>query len=346
MGTEEKLTPREAMDRERTRLIEEAVAKEAAAKVAIAKAEAIARDMADYDRLAAKYNFVRDLKLRSGGESVASVAHRYQTDDKSPFKRLRYRTKENYRGLLRRIVADYGDTKLADLKREDVQRIYNDWTTSGSAMAHALVGMLRMLFNYGTTALDDGECSCLSGIIHNMRFKTDKPRKSEYLTADQVTKIINEAHKMGHHSLALAQAFQFYCQLHQRDVIGEWVPNNEPGVSDVIDGNDKWLRGIRWDEIDNLILRHTTSKRLQNVEIDLRKAPIVMREIALVGQKQRKGPIVVSEETNLPYKGHVFRERWRKVADAVGIPKHVKNMDSRPADKPHKSGERAEAVAH
>jgi hypothetical protein len=34
---------------------------------------------------------------------------------------------------------------------------------------------------------------------------------------------------MGWHSIALAQAIQFDCALRQKDVIGEWVPESEPG---------------------------------------------------------------------------------------------------------------------
>jgi hypothetical protein len=48
------------------------------------------------------------------------------------------------------------------------------------------------------------------------------------------------------------------------DVIGQWIPVEYPGLSDVAYGRRKWLFGIRWDEIDaELILRHRLSKSLR-----------------------------------------------------------------------------------
>jgi integrase len=40
------------------------------------------------------------------------------------------------------------------------------------------------------------------------------------------------------------------------------------------------------------------------------------------------GPIIVAED-GLPFTSWVFRKRWRLLANAAGIPKSVKNMDSR-----------------
>jgi hypothetical protein len=82
-------------------------------------------------------------------------------------------------------------------------------------------------------------------------------------------------------SIALAQAFQFECTLRQKDVIGELVPLSEPGVSLVVIRNQKWLRGIVWQEIDqNLILKHVTSKKQKLTEVDLKLAPMVIEELA------------------------------------------------------------------
>jgi hypothetical protein len=139
------------------------------------------------------------------------------------------------------------------------------------------------------------------------------------------------AHKIGLPSIALAQAIQFECSLAQKDVIGEWVPIKEPGTSDVTDGNMKWLRGLRWSAIDqNLILRHTTSRGQNDIEVDLRDAPMVMEEFArFSGKLPKSGPIIIEKGTGRPYRAHQFRRHWREVADAAKIPITIKNMDSR-----------------
>jgi len=141
-----------------------------------------------------------------------------------------------------------------------------------------------------------------------------------------------KAHEMGHHSIALAQAFQFECTLRQKDVIGEWVPLNELGTTEVIDQRYeiKWLRGIRWSEIDeDLILVHETSKKNKEITVNLRLAPMVMEELALLGERPTIGPLIVEERTGLPWRNHFFRRKWRDVARACGLPDTVKNMDSR-----------------
>jgi hypothetical protein len=119
--------------------------------------------------------------------------------------------------------------------------------------------------------------------------------------------------------------------LRQKDVIGEWVPKNEPGLSDIVnDAGEKWLRGLRWHEINgDLILRHTTSKRNKDIEVNLRMAPMVMEEFARIGDLPSSGPVIRSEVTGRPYKTVHFRTEWRTIATAAGIPAAVKNMDTR-----------------
>jgi hypothetical protein len=161
-----------------------------------------------------------------------------------------------------------------------------------------------------------------------MRFENPKPR-SEQLTAEHVKAIREKAHELGKPSIALAQAIQFELMLNQKDVIGEWLPATEPGESDIVLDGLKWLHGIRWSEIDNnLILRHVTSFRKKMVEIDLKRAPMVLEEIKRLGATPKNGPVVVSEWSQKPWSSNEFRRWWRKLADAAGVPKNIRNMDS------------------
>jgi hypothetical protein len=115
-------------------------------------------------------------------------------------------------------------------------------------------------------------------------------------------------------------------------VIGEWVPKGEPGQSDVFTENDKWVRGLRWSQIDaKLILRLVSGER---PEIDLRQFPMVMEEIARFQPLPPSGPILVCEASGLPWAAYEFRRQWRKVADAADIPRSIKNMDSRASRSP------------
>jgi hypothetical protein len=266
--------------------------------------------------------------------SVRSLIQCYETDPDSTYKKLRFRTRENYGSLTRRLVRDCGEMELHAIKARDILRWHEGWTANGHvAMAHSLVGMLRTLFGFGATILENAECERLSVVLHRMRFKMPRPRH-ERLTYEQANAVRTRAHFVGMHSIGLAQALQFDLMLRQRDVIGDWEPITEPGVSDVIRGNEKWLRGLRWETIDaNLVLRHVTSKRQKAIEVDLHHAPMVMEELARIikedGALPASGPLIRYEATGFPYEAHQFRREWRMVADGVGIPRSVRNMDTR-----------------
>lgn len=260
--------------------------------------------------------------------TLKSLINCYQTDNDSSYRSLRYKTREHYDGMCRRLTRDHGMEEARDLKARVMLRWHEEWVKGGKiAMAHSLMGLLRTVIGFGAIILEDPDCARVRGILSGMRFKMAKPR-SERITAVQVEAVRAAAHKMGMPSIALAQAFQFDLMLRQKDCIGEWVPQSEDGVSDVLYGNAKWLRGIRWEEIDGgMILRHTTSKRQKDIEANLTLAPMVMEELMHV--RPRKGPLIICEITGVPWTAYEFRRQWRKVADAAGIPRSIKNMDSR-----------------
>lgn len=268
--------------------------------------------------------------------TIRSLIDCYRSDTDSSYFKIRYRTRENYDSLCRRILADLGDKAIREIDARTLLRSHERWTEDGHiAMAHSLMGMMRTLATFGATLLKSRDCRELKVTLADMRFTTPKPR-TERLTAEHAEAIRAKAHEVKLPELALAQAIQFEAMLRQKDVIGEWVPQAEPGLSDVTYAGQKWLRGIRWNEIDaNLILRHTTSKRGKDVEVDLKLAPMVMAEFkAIYGSADRAalpaaGPVIVYSETGRPFITYQFRWVWRKVADLAGIPRSVRNMDSR-----------------
>lgn len=284
--------------------------------------------------------------------TLMSLVDCYRSDPDSPYHDKRYNTRGHYDTLCRRIEfdswldADKQERRIADTLIEEIdarmlKRWHEVWGADGKiAMGHSMIGMLRSLMTFGATILKSKECREVKTVLHDMRFKMPR-RRSVYVTAEQATAIRMEARAKGKDSMALAQALQFELMLRQKDVIGEWVPISEPGVSDVMDGNDKWLRGIRAEEIDeNLILRHTTSKRDKPIEVDLRLAPMVVEEFRYLaglspdqplerGHLPASGPLIMNEGTSQPYTAELYRRTWRELARATGIPDGVKNMDSR-----------------
>ena len=262
--------------------------------------------------------------------TLSSLMTQYRTDPDSGFRKLRYHSKCYYETLMGLIEREQGALELKNINARAFRRWHEGWADGGKfAVAHGKIGMLRTLFGFGATILEDPECIRLRGIMSGLRFEMPKAR-TERLTAAQATAVRAMAHQKGRPSIALAQAFQFELMLRQKDVIGEWVPMTEPGLSDVTHGKFKWLRGIRWEEIDqNMTLVHVTSKRQKEIRVSLLSAPMVMEELALLGERPTSGPIIVSEMDGKPWDAVEFRRWWRACATACGIDKKVRNMDSR-----------------
>lgn len=284
--------------------------------------------------------------------TLRSLIQCYRTDPDSPFQKNRYHVRVNRESMLRRIADRHGEEKLSDIKARILIAWHKDFSRDGKRLATGsrFIGQLRALFSFGATLIEDEDCERLCGVMHKMRFAGTKHRKTS-LTAENANAIRAMARKeFGWYSIALGQALQFECTLRQKDVIGELVPLAEPGVSDIIVRNLKWLRGITWQEIDeNLILRHITSKKQKLAEVDLKLAPMVIEELqilagdrslVLVNEITKRvtvnrhllpasGPIMKCDITGLPWTGNEYRRKWRLVARKCGIPDEVQNMDSR-----------------
>lgn len=259
--------------------------------------------------------------------TIDALVTSYQTHRESPFRDVKYSTRRFYESLCRQLVRDVGSSQLADIDESSIREMYSDWTEGGTKrlpLAMSLARMMRMLFSYGSKVLNDRECERLVGVMSRMTFAKAAPR-TEPLTFEYAVGIRKRANEIGRHSIALAQALQFDCPLKQKEVIGEWVPLREEGLSDITnDEGRKWVGGLRWEEIDkDLILR-----RPNRDPIDLNQAPMVQAELA-IKPRGWSGPVILNEYNDLPWIANEYRRWWRKIADEIGVPKDVKNMDSR-----------------
>jgi hypothetical protein len=273
--------------------------------------------------------------------TLKALINCYQTDPDSGYHKKQFAVRKNHDTLYRRLTDDYGREQIADIKARLIIAWNKVWTNDGVKLAtgDAFRGRLRELFSFGATILEDPECERLCGVMSNMRFENAKPRVA-HLSTEQATAHREISRQVGYFSIALADAMQFDLTLRQKDVIGELVPYNEPGVSDVHFEGKKWIKGARWEEIDeNFIFKHVTSKRGKPIEADLHYAPMVMEELSIranvpVADLRRdmfpaSGPVIVAETTGRPWKAQSFRQRWRKLANLCGIPKDIRSMDAR-----------------
>lgn len=265
-------------------------------------------------------------------QTLGELADIYRTDERSPYRGLRFGTRNNADSFIDRIVAEYGHVRLADLNGDAIRKMHDGWSEGGHKLAtgHSFVTKLRGLLSFGTVTLDDAGCQRLSITMNKMRFPTP-PARDERLTAEHAIAIRAEAHAKERPSIALAQAIQFEFGLGQKDTIGEYVPVTEPGTSDIILNGMKWLYGIRWEQVDDeMVLRHVTSFGSKTLILDLKNAEMVLEEInkQFGGVLPKNGPIILSEYNQKPWSASEYRRWWRKIADGAGVPKSIKNMDS------------------
>ena len=271
------------------------------------------------------------------GFTLKQLIELYRSDPDSRFQNLRHQVRVQQDRMLKRISEEHGHHQLRSIKMRTLLGWHKAWVSGGRiAMASELVARLRALFGFGFTMLEDRDCYRLLEVLRETQFRSLGPRLVE-LTADHVRAIRTTAHEyFGWYSIALAQALQFELLLSQKDVIGEWIPVAEPGDSDIVWREQKWVRGLRWSNIDmKLILRHTTGSGGRPIEVDLRTAPMVLEELkayaplrSLIGSN---GPLVIHDQTGWPWSTAEFRRKWRIVAKHAGVPDTVKNRDSVPA---------------
>lgn len=296
--------------------------------------------------------------------TVSDLLDVYQSDVDSPYYDYRPVTRADFDWRISVIKRTVGDAILSEINGRHFKQWYAGWRKPTVTIdkdgqevlgperlrrAHGLITMLRIALKFGKS-LKLPHCRDLKEIISEVRFETAPPRTGR-IDADMANAIRKAAHASGMPSIALAQAIQFELTLRQGDVIGQWVKIHEDGVSGVTDRGQKWIRGLRWDEIDGGILTHKTSKRGQTLSFNLALYPMIAEELALIPLEQRVGPMIVCEATGLPYRKRNFATVWRQIADAAGVPKDVWNMDSRAggvteAMEADPSQENLEAVRH
>jgi hypothetical protein len=224
------------------------------------------------------------------------------------------------------------------------------------ARSSKLIGIIRRVFLFGALVLPkESGCHDVCDILAKMRearlMGNESRRREEYMTAPQCRLLRHKAHELGRPSVAFQQAIAFELGVRQKDVIGEWIPRNLPGLSDVMCGERKWLMGMRWEKIDaDLVLKHRLSKSVRGATAvqdakagktkawDLRAYPMVMEELRRIAGKDEftrvdlpaSGPLIVNEVTGRPWTDKRFSRLWREIATAAGLPPSLQNRDSRP----------------
>lgn len=269
--------------------------------------------------------------------TLGALLKKYQTEQDSPYFALRPHSRKPYDHYLPKLIAVVGDRRLDKITGIDLKRWHEGWSDGGKHLAASKLmrAVVDAAVSYGIMCRLDA-CIELKEVLRAASRKLPNPKRREVvITADQVIALRTAAHEAGRPSSALAYALVYETTLRLWDVIGQWVPTDSPGISDVVNtrtGN-KWF-GLRWEDIDEqLVLRYVPSKTSMKtglaVTYPLSHAPMVMDELSHWPTEKRTGPVVVYEMNDRPYLSEVFSSMWSRDRKAAGLPSNVWARDLR-----------------
>lgn len=263
--------------------------------------------------------------------TLGSLIRVYRASEESGYQQLKYNSRDNYDYFLDMLTELYGRYKLPWFTRKNMFAMHvtlkKPDKRGGERLpfANRAMGFLRIVLKFGI-GLDEDAKKALD-ILGTMRFEMGADRR-QFLTLAHVKAFIASARQLGFPSMAIAQAIQYETALRQRDTIGEWWPERRgPNLVEV------WGTGLIWGQHispDFILAKPTSKSRFKKLATaDLNECELVMQEFAKIDPTKMNGPVILDENTGLPYKAAAFRARWRKIARQAGVPEDHCNMDSR-----------------
>jgi len=275
--------------------------------------------------------------------TIYSLSQLFQKHPESTFQTVKHNTRDSYVDSLKIIEATVGARVVRNLSVLDVRRWYRNWRAPAAPgkperikRAHDCVAVFRMILRFGH-ALDHEECGKLDEKLAKVRFEKSGSREQE-MTFVQAAAFVRKALEMGRggvmtwdraRSMAIGVAAQFDLLLRQKDIIGEWRVAEADVAGVIYDGHGQmWVGRFRWDNVPGWKLRLKTSKTRSAIEFDLQNYSLLFPLLESVPLHERTGSIVKGEH-GLPVRPNSYRNWFRQIARAAGIPDDVWNMDTR-----------------
>ena len=270
--------------------------------------------------------------LRFDG-TIASLARIYELHSESPFQSVKHGTRQSYLTEAKVLVAAVGKRRIDKITGADIIRWHRKAASPVATgkprrlrRAQGLVRHLRRIVSFGKMLRFNG-CTELHEILSLVRIEGPEPRK-EAPQYRHVIAIINEAHKQGRPSIALAQAIMFELTMRQSDVIGQWEPATVE-IGGIIANRQRWTSGLVWQDIKGGILEKRTSKTGAIGRWVISEYPLLVQELEKVPLEQRTGPMIIDEHAGRPYFHRHFARVFREIAQAAGVPNTIWSRDFR-----------------
>lgn len=265
--------------------------------------------------------------------TIASLLTIYQVHPESSYRRLKSSSVQPYTVYAKMLIEHVGENRVEDVTGLEIQRWYGAWRGPHDRLARAAMALsvLKAALSFGALC-GLPHCAALHATTRLLRLPGPRPR-TQAPTAPDVIAARRAAHELRRPRAALAFALQFEATLRVWDVIGQWVPLDDPRPSAVLGGVRKWV-GLTWGQIGpDLILTITPSKTERStgarVTIDLREMPMVMEELAMIPLEARVGPLIVCERDGQPYTAGSWPDLWARVRKRAGLSADLWSRDLR-----------------
>ncbi len=175
-------------------------------------------------------------------------------------------------------------------------------------------------------------CKAVKEIRAEMRIKIP-PRRSRYLTRDQVNLIVAEADQRGMGYLSLALLFRFEFMLRGVDVYGQWAPaeGREGGLQH---NGQLWEDGLTWEMFNReltgfkKVISKTRDTLKEPYHFDLTATPEIRKRLMAIPIEDRVGPVIVVKD-GLPPKDTTVTQAFSRLAEAAKLPKGLRISDAR-----------------
>lgn len=261
------------------------------------------------------------------------VMDRWRQDRYGAFQNCHQNTRYQYDWCLKFWSAQIGRRMVSDMTYERVCEIRSSMERDGQSAAFIRrhFGILGALARYAKGPLRHDPARHVVDVLSMMRFKA-APKRQVAPTSDQVLAIVREADARGLHGFATGVLIQWTYMLRSVDVRGQWL-SAAPGEGGVIRGGLRWQDGLTWDMFndDLTLFRKVIAKTRRSMPAPLtfEITPLLRSRLSHARLTNQIGPVILSEQSGLPYTRSGWAKAWSRIRDDLGLPKEITSMDTR-----------------
>jgi hypothetical protein len=267
--------------------------------------------------------------------TFGSLVSWYESAEDSPYRALKPGTADRYKKALKPLLATKSTKLIEDITGAMVRRWFDELQERpgpglpGRSVSTAalIIKVLKAVLAFGSSNRIEA-CTKLRLELADTRFKGGVSRENQVTYAHLVA-FRQAAIAAERPSMALGVTLQFELGMRQKDVIGEWI--KAPGTDGIRDRSGlRWVNGLTGLHFDDAgHVRKRTTKTGARVEHRIDDYPELAALVRPVLERDRGGPLVISELTRQPYKARTYRQMFRMIAREAMIPDDVWCMDAR-----------------